>query len=132
MPRGKCPESPAPAGYHALIGNASREAPLRQPLPPATILKTNAAPAGRDTKSDVEALLAAPDEALPTGLRGRATLELMYVCGLRISELVTMRLDLARLDMGAARILRKGGRERIVPFNLAAALSPRAIFGFIP
>ena len=72
-------------------------------------------------ESDVEALLAAPDEASPTGLRDRAMLELMYACGLRVSELVTMRLDSARLDIGAARVLGKGGRERIVPFNPAAA-----------
>ena len=72
-------------------------------------------------ESDVEALLDAPDEESPTGLRDRAMLELMYACGLRVSELVTMRLDSARLDMGAARILGKGGRERIVPFNPAAA-----------
>lgn len=73
------------------------------------------------SESDVEALLDAPDESKPAGLRDRAMLELMYACGLRVSELVTMRLDAARLDIGAARILGKGGRERVVPFNPAAA-----------
>ena len=72
-------------------------------------------------EADVEALLDAPDESVPTGLRDRAMLELMYACGLRVSELVGMRLDSARLDIGAARVLGKGGRERIVPFNPAAA-----------
>ena len=73
------------------------------------------------SESDVEALLAAPDENTATGLRDRAMLELMYACGLRVSELVAMRLDSARLDIGAARVVGKGGRERVVPFNAAAA-----------
>ena len=72
-------------------------------------------------ESDVEALLSAPNPETPTGLRDRAMLELMYACGLRVSELVTMRLDSARLDIGAARVLGKGGKERIIPFNTEAA-----------
>ena len=73
------------------------------------------------SERDVEALLAAPDVSAPAGLRDRAMLELMYACGLRVSELVEMRLDAARLDIGAARVVGKGGRERVVPFNAAAA-----------
>ena len=73
------------------------------------------------SESDVEALLAAPDENTATGLRDRAMLELMYACGLRVSELVAMRLDSARLDIGAARVIGKGGRERVIPFNTTAA-----------
>lgn len=72
-------------------------------------------------EAEVEALLAAPNMQTARGLRDRTMLELMYACGLRVSELVSLRLDALRLDMGGVQVVGKGGRERIVPFNEKAA-----------
>lgn len=67
------------------------------------------------TEAQVEALLAAPDPETQRGLRDRAMLELLYATGLRVTELVTLRLDQLNLRVGAVRVTGKGGRERIVP-----------------
>ncbi len=64
---------------------------------------------------EVEALLHAPDVAGGRGLRDRAMLELLYATGLRVSELVGLRLDQLNLRQGVVRVVGKGGRERIVP-----------------
>ncbi len=68
-------------------------------------------------ESQVEALLAAPDTATPDGLRDRAMLELMYACGLRVSELVGLPATAVNLRQGVLRISGKGGRERLVPLG---------------
>lgn len=67
------------------------------------------------TEADVEALLAAPDTDLPLGLRDRAMLELLYATGLRVTELVTLRVTQVSADAGVVRVLGKGARERLVP-----------------
>ncbi len=69
------------------------------------------------TEADVEALLAAPDVGVPLGLRDRAMLELLYACGLRVSELIGLPLAAVSLDMGVARVLGKGAKERLVPMG---------------
>ncbi len=69
------------------------------------------------SEAQVEALLAAPDTDQALGVRDRAMLELMYGCGLRVSELVTLRLDAVNLRAGYLRILGKGHRERLVPLG---------------
>jgi integrase/recombinase XerD len=66
-------------------------------------------------EDDVEALLAAPDVATPLGLRDRAMLELLYACGLRVSELVNLELARINTSQGVVRILGKGSKERLVP-----------------
>jgi len=67
--------------------------------------------------SEVEALLAAPDLATPDGLRDAAMLELLYATGLRVSELIKVRIDEVVLDAGFLRTMGKGSKERIVPFG---------------
>jgi len=68
----------------------------------------------------VEALLAAPDVATPLGLRERTMLELMYASGLRVSELVTLKMLELSLNDGVLRITGKGAKTRLVPFGQQA------------
>ena len=72
------------------------------------------------TQAQVEALLQAPDVDTPLGLRDRAMLELMYASGLRVSELVTVRLHELDLRAGVLRVTGKGRKERLVPFGQEA------------
>jgi integrase/recombinase XerD len=69
------------------------------------------------SETEVEALLAAPDVASPLGVRDRAMLELMYACGLRVSELVGLPATAVNLRQGVLRVLGKGGKERLVPLG---------------
>lgn len=69
------------------------------------------------TESQVDALLAAPDVDSPEGLRDKAMLELMYACGLRVSELVGLPANGVNLRQGVLRVLGKGGKERLVPMG---------------
>ncbi len=69
------------------------------------------------TETQVEALLAAPDVEQSIGLRDRAMLELMYASGLRVSELVTLRMFQIGLNEGVLRVTGKGNKERLVPFG---------------
>ena len=68
-------------------------------------------------ESQVEALLAAPDVATPLGLRERTMLELMYASGLRVSELVALKLVAVSLNDGVLRVTGKGSKTRLVPFG---------------
>jgi integrase/recombinase XerD len=69
------------------------------------------------TEGQVEALLAAPDVSTPLGLRERTMLELMYASGLRVSELVALKLVEVSLNDGVLRITGKGAKTRLVPFG---------------
>lgn len=69
------------------------------------------------SEADVDALLAAPEPAQPLGQRDRAMLELLYATGLRVSELVGLRIDQLNLRMGVVRITGKGNKERLVPLG---------------
>ncbi len=73
------------------------------------------------SESEIEALLAAPDMRRPLGLRDAAMLELMYACGLRVSELVN--LEMRQLDLSAdlVMVFGKGRKERLVPMGEMAA-----------
>lgn len=72
------------------------------------------------SESDVEALLNAPDTELPIGMRDRTMLELLYACGLRVSELVGLRVGQINLRQGVVRIFGKGSKERLVPMGEVA------------
>lgn len=69
------------------------------------------------TEQDVEQLLAAPDIQTPLGQRDRTMLELLYATGLRVSELVTLRVTQMSMDMGVVRVMGKGSKERLVPLG---------------
>jgi integrase/recombinase XerD len=69
------------------------------------------------SEEDVEALLGQPDAATPLGLRDRAMLEVLYASGLRVSELVRLKLTEVSYDMGVVRIFGKGAKERLVPLG---------------
>ena len=72
------------------------------------------------SEAQVEALLAAPDDDTPLGLRDRAMLELMYASGLRVSELVGLKTFHVGLNEGVLRVMGKGSAERLVPFGQVA------------
>jgi integrase/recombinase XerD len=72
------------------------------------------------SEKQVEALLAAPDLDTPLGLRDRAMLETIYATGLRVSELVGLRLHEISLADGVLRALGKGSKERLVPLGQLA------------
>jgi integrase/recombinase XerD len=69
------------------------------------------------TESDVEALLDAPNTDDPLGCRDRAMLEVLYATGLRVSELVSLRLDQINLRQGVVRVVGKGSKDRLVPLG---------------
>ena len=69
---------------------------------------------------DVSRLLSAPDPAKPTGARDAAMLELLYAAGLRVSELVNLKLQNINLEAGFVRVFGKGSKERIVPIGVHA------------
>lgn len=72
------------------------------------------------SEQDVESLIHAPDVNTSLGLRDRAMLEVLYACGLRVSELINLRIDLINLNQGYLRILGKGNKERLVPLGQIA------------
>ncbi len=69
------------------------------------------------SEDEMTALVDAPDADGPLGRRDRAILELFYASGLRLSELVGLDLDDVNLSARMVRVLGKGGKERLVPFN---------------
>jgi integrase/recombinase XerD len=66
---------------------------------------------------EVEALLAHPDRSRRAGLRDAVLIELLYDCGLRVSELTGLRLDQLDSESWLIRVRGKGGKERFVPFG---------------
>jgi len=69
------------------------------------------------TEEEVEALLSAPDISIPLELRDKAMLEILYGCGLRVSELTGLRVDQVNVRQGVIRITGKGDKERLVPLG---------------
>ncbi len=69
------------------------------------------------TEEEVEALLAAPVVAEPLGHRDRVMLEVLYATGVRVSELINLKLSQINLNQGVLRIIGKGDRERLIPLG---------------
>jgi integrase/recombinase XerD len=69
------------------------------------------------TEAEVEKLLDAPAPDIPLELRDKAMLEMLYACGLRISELTGLRVDQVNLRQGVVRTMGKGSKERLVPMG---------------
>jgi integrase/recombinase XerD len=83
---------------------------IARPLPTERFPKTL-------SEKNVEDLLAAPDTTTPRGLRDRAMFEVLYATGLRVSELVGLKLFELGLADGVVRVLGKGAKERLVPLG---------------
>jgi integrase/recombinase XerD len=73
------------------------------------------------SETDVEALLAAPDLSDPIGLRDRTMLEVLYACGLRVTELVELTMPQINLRQNVVRVMGKGSKERLIPMGEEAA-----------
>jgi integrase/recombinase XerD len=72
------------------------------------------------TIEEIEALLRAIDHSSPNGMRNRAILETLYSCGLRVSELVGLRLSDIHFEEGLVQVLGKGNKQRWVPIGSIA------------
>lgn len=72
------------------------------------------------TSQEMELLLAQPDTSEPRGLRDKAMLEILYAAGLRVSELISLKLSDINLEDGFLLCRGKGGKERIVPVGASA------------
>jgi integrase/recombinase XerC len=73
------------------------------------------------SEPEIERLIETPDTGDPLGRRDRAILELFYASGLRLSELVAIDLEDLNLSARMVRVMGKGGKERILPFNQSTA-----------
>ena len=69
------------------------------------------------TEEEVEALLEAPDVTDPLGHRDRTMLEVLYATGLRVSELINLRIAQINLNQGVVRVVGKGDKERLIPLG---------------
>ena len=78
------------------------------------------------TETEMTRLLETPSAGDPLGRRDRAILELVYASGLRLSELESLNLENVDLSARMVRVLGKGGKERIVPFNRSAEYALRS------
>lgn len=103
--------------YHHLMGHsriavdptALLDSPLRVERFPKTL-----------SEREVEHLLAAPELHTPNGLRDRSMLEVLYATGLRVTELVSLKVFQVGINEGLVRVMGKGGRERLVPLGETA------------
>ncbi|MBK8185794.1 MAG: site-specific tyrosine recombinase XerD [Cellvibrio sp.] len=87
---------------------------IDNPKLPASLPKTL-------SEADVENLLAAPDIEDPIGLRDRTMLEVLYACGLRVTELVELTVPQINLRQNVIRVMGKGSKERLIPMGEEAA-----------
>lgn len=95
--------------------NQNPVALIENPKLPASLPKTL-------SEADVENLLAAPDLEDPIGLRDKTMLELLYACGLRVTELVELTVPQINLRQNVIRVMGKGSKERLIPMGEEAAV----------
>ncbi len=69
------------------------------------------------TFEEIELVIAQLDQSTPDGGRNKAILETMYSCGLRVSELINLKISCLYLDVGFVRVIGKGDKERLVPIG---------------
>lgn len=69
---------------------------------------------------EIESIIASIDLSVPEGTRNKAIIETMYSCGLRVSEVVNLKLSQLYLDVGFIRVIGKGDKERLVPIGSSA------------
>jgi integrase/recombinase XerD len=81
------------------------------------------------SRDEVEALLSQPDVQTVLGKRDKAMLELLYATGLRVTELIDLRVNNINLDAGFVRTMGKGSKERIVPMGSQAMDALRQYLG---
>ncbi|WP_404344675.1 site-specific tyrosine recombinase XerD [Vreelandella venusta] len=91
------------------------------PLANVTLPKVRPSLPNTLEEEEVERLLLAPDVGTPLGVRDRTMLELLYACGLRVSELVGLTGDAVNLRQGVVRVRGKGDKDRLVPMGEEAA-----------
>jgi integrase/recombinase XerD len=71
-------------------------------------------------RGQIEMLIGAPDAGKPSGLRDRAMLELLYATGIRVTELIQLRLSNLDMNLGVVRVTGKGNKQRLVPVHATA------------
>jgi integrase/recombinase XerD len=69
---------------------------------------------------DIDNLIAAIDLSKPEGVRNKAMMETLYSCGLRVSELITLKLSNVHFEIGFVKVIGKGDKERLVPIGSVA------------
>ncbi|HUS00904.1 MAG TPA: site-specific tyrosine recombinase XerD [Chitinophagaceae bacterium] len=70
--------------------------------------------------TEIETIIAAIDLSTPEGVRNKAVIETLYSCGLRVTELVNLKISCLYLDVGFIRVIGKGDKERLVPVGSSA------------
>lgn len=115
------------SGLRTFLRFLVREGSLaRDPSGTATAPKLDRKVPRHLSEGDMTRLLETPDGATPLGRRDRAMLELFYASGLRLSELVGLDLDDLHLPARMVRVMGKGGKERLLPFNRSTEQALRA------
>ena len=72
------------------------------------------------TTEEIDRIIASVDDSTPKGLRDRAMLEVLYSCGLRVSELISLRMQDLFFGEGYVRVVGKGDKQRLVPISATA------------